>query len=183
MLIGTGLGQYCSRAALMSSNQYLNVPLPDFMVGKSDYFDDHISPSLILFEEVGEGSAMAKPYMTMLSLPVELGLILTAALFAVFAWNVFRCARVMTTNSGEVGSIGFVMMVGIVFFVLCCFIENYAEFTQAIFIPIILFIVAGSRARTALRAKKRSSAVGRPTIRESHSRRFGMASLSPGFTR
>jgi hypothetical protein len=183
MLIGTGLGQYSSRASLMTSNQYLNVPLPDFMVGKSDYFNDHIAPSLILFEEVGEGSAMAKPYMTMVSLPVELGLVLTAALVAIVGFTIFRCARLMTTNSGEVGWIGFVMMVGIIFFVLCCFIENYAEFTQAIFIPFILFVVAGSRARTELRSRESGATARRVTIPESANRRIGLASLSPRFTR
>src|SRR5262249_41706051 len=45
MLIGTGLGQYSSRAALMTSNEYLNLPLPAFMIGKSDYFSDYIRPS------------------------------------------------------------------------------------------------------------------------------------------
>jgi hypothetical protein len=37
------------------------------------------------------------------------------------------------------------------FFMLCCSIENYAEFSQAVFVPFILFIAAGSRAQTILR--------------------------------
>jgi len=61
LLIGTGLGQYSSRAALISSDEYLNIKLPRFLTGRSDYFDENIRPSLVLFEEVGDGSAMAKP--------------------------------------------------------------------------------------------------------------------------
>ncbi len=175
LLIGTGLGQYCSRAALMSSNEYLNVPLPAFLTGKSDYFKDHIGPSLILFEEVGEGSAMAKPYMSMVSLPVELGLVLTLVLLAVVGRRVFLCARMMAGNSGEVGWIGFVMMVGIIFFVLCCSIENYAEFSQAVFVPFILFVVAGSRAQTALRAAESNRLANRVSVRELNRRFFGLA--------
>src|SRR6185503_17843621 len=52
MLIGTGLGQYTSRAALITSNEYLNIPLPSFLTGKSDYFNDYIDPSLVLFGDV-----------------------------------------------------------------------------------------------------------------------------------
>ena len=38
MVFGTGLGQYSSRAALITSNQYLAVKLPDMLIGKSTYF-------------------------------------------------------------------------------------------------------------------------------------------------
>jgi hypothetical protein len=155
LLIGTGLGQYSSRAALITSNEYLSVELPRFMTGKSEYFDDHIEPSLLLFDDVGEGSAIAKPYMSVISLPVEFGLVLSIVLLAVIGRCVVWCVRVMTANDGEVGWIGFSMMVGMLFFVLCCMIENYAEFSQAVFVPFILFVVAGSRAQTALRAAEK----------------------------
>jgi hypothetical protein len=152
LLIGTGLGQYSSRAALITSNEYLNVPLPPFLTGKSDYFNDYIEPSIVLFNEVGEGSAISKPYMSMISLPVELGLVLSIVLLAVVCRSVIWCVWIMTGKGDQVGWLGFSMVVGILFFVLCCFIENYAEFSQAVFVPFILFVVAGSRAQTALRA-------------------------------
>jgi hypothetical protein len=41
--------------------------------------------------------------------------------------------------------------VGLVFFVLCCTVENYAEFAQAIFLPILLYIAATSRAQAMVR--------------------------------
>jgi hypothetical protein len=163
VIIGTGLGQYCSRAALISSNEYLNIHLPGFLSGQSGYFNEYIHPSLVLFEEIGEGSAIAKPYMSAISLPVELGLVLSIILLAVIGRGVFWCARLMTTSGGQTGWIGFTMMVGIVFFLLCCFIENYAEFSQAILVPFLLFVVAGSRAQTLLRtaACKQSQTVTR----------------------
>jgi hypothetical protein len=58
----------------------------------------------------------------------------------------------MMGTGDQLGQTGFAMTVGILFFVLCCFIENYAEFSQAVFVPFILFVVAGSRAQTLIRA-------------------------------
>src|SRR5262249_23888993 len=103
-------------------------------------------------------------------------------LLAVVGWNMFRCARITTNNTGELGWLGFVMLVGMVFFVLCCFIENYAEFCQAIFIPFILFIVAGSRARTLLQAAKNSRQARRTTAQASTKYPIGLA-LSPRFSK
>jgi hypothetical protein len=151
LLIGTGLGQYSSRAALISSDEYFNIKLPQFMTGRSGYFNDHIPRSVAIFEKIGEGSAISKPYMSAVSLPVELGLMLTIILLATICYRVMWSIRITTSNSEQLGWIGFTMMVGIFFFLLCCLIENYAEFTQAVFVPFILFIVAGSRAQTAMR--------------------------------
>jgi hypothetical protein len=58
----------------------------------------------------------------------------------------------MIGNRDQLGRIGFAMMAGILFFLQCCLIENYAEFSQAVFVPFILFVVAGSRAQTILSA-------------------------------
>jgi hypothetical protein len=151
-LIGTGLGQYSSRAALISSNEYLSVKLPQFMIGHSEYYDEHIRPAGVLFEEIGEGSAIAKPYMSALSIPVELGLVACFALFFFLSKRVLWCVKVMWGDAEQSGWIGFTTMVGILFFLCCCLIENYAEFTQAVFAPFILYVVAGSRAETMLGA-------------------------------
>jgi hypothetical protein len=151
VLIGTGLGQYSSRAALITSDEYLNVKLPGFMAGSSDYFSRYIRPSLDVFEDFGEGSAIAKPYMSLITLPVELGIVLSVALLMAVGRNALWCIRIMSSGCGQAGRIGFAMLVGIIFFLLCCTIENYAEFSQAVFAPFILFVVAGSRTQTVLR--------------------------------
>jgi hypothetical protein len=150
ILIGTGLGQYSSRAALISADEYLTVKLPSFITGRSDYFNDYIRPSLTLFEEFGEGSAISKPYMSVISLIVELGSVAFIILAALICQSMVRCNRLMASKNEQASWMGFAMTVGIVFFVLCCFVENYAEFSQAIFAPFILFVVAGSRAQTLL---------------------------------
>jgi hypothetical protein len=175
LLIGTGLGQYSSRAALITSNEYLSVQLPTLITGKSDYFINHIEPSLVLFNEFGEGSAMAKPYMTVISLPVELGLVLTTALLALLCRCVFWCVRVTMGNSDQLGLIGFSMLAGILFFMFCCFVENYAEFSQAIFVPFILFIVAGSRAQTLLSAATGNRLASRKNLSKSSNLSYPLA--------
>jgi hypothetical protein len=165
LLLGTGMGQYCSRAALIASNEYLSLRLPDFVTGQSGYFSDHIHPALLLFDEVGEGSAIVKPYMSAISLPVEFGLVLFTVFVTVIVRSAIWCARAMTGKSDELGWIGFSMMVGINFFAMCCLIENYAEFSQAVFVPFILFVVAGSRAETlqcAADAKLVKARIGMP---------------------
>jgi hypothetical protein len=152
LTIGTGLGQYASRAALITSNEYLAVELPALLTGKSDYYTEYIQPADLLFDQIGEGSAIVKPYMTVVNLAVELGLVMTIALAFVILRATNWSARLMMRSDGQAGWIGFSMTVGILFFVLCCFIENYAEFSQAIIVPFILFVVAGSRAKTILSA-------------------------------
>ena len=156
-LIGTGLGQYTSRAALITSDEYLNVRLPSVLVGRSDYYLDHVRPANSLFYSIGEGSAMAKPYMTALSIPVELGIPLTLALLALVIIQAVRCLQMMWSNSEELQKIGFAALVGICFLVLNCTVENYAEFTQAIFLPCLLYTVAMSRAIPMLEAEKQPS--------------------------
>ena len=152
LLIGTGLGQYSSRAALITSDEYLSVRLPRVLTARSGYFNEHIRPSMFLFEEIGEGSAIAKPYMSAVSIPVEFGLMLCAVLLLVIFRQVIWSAKVMWAHGDQLGQIGFSLMVGILFFLMCCLIENYAEFSQAIFTPFILFVAARSRAETMLRA-------------------------------
>ena len=54
----------------------------------------------------------------------------------------------MRSHHAQVAAFGLLSNVGILFFLMCCMIENYMEFPQAIFMPILLFVVAGSRAAT-----------------------------------
>jgi hypothetical protein len=179
LLFGTGLGQYSSRAALISSDEYLNVKLPGFLTGRSEYFDRYIRPPIALFEEIGESSAIAKPYMSVMSLPVELGLLLTILLIAAICHSVVWCTRVMAGEDEQLRRIGFTMLVGVLFFVLCCFIENYAEFSQAVFAPFLLFIVAGSRAQTMVRAAEFDRSRNGNRVRALSRSSYGLAAPRP----
>jgi hypothetical protein len=146
LLLGAGAGQYSSRAALITSNEYLNVKLPPVLSGESDYAGDHLPVAKAIFEESGEGSAISKPYYSLLSVFVEFGLIQTLVLAGVFLASLFRNLQLMRSPHPQVAAIGMFSSVGILFFLLCCTIENYMEFPQAIFIPMILYVIALSRA-------------------------------------
>ena len=67
------------------------------------------------------------------------------------------------------------MMVGILYYLGRCLIENNAEFTQAVFAPFILYVVAGSRAGTLLRTAPNSSCVDPPIVNEW---RFGRRAMA-----
>jgi hypothetical protein len=145
MLLGTGLGQFSSRASFITSNEYLTVELPAPLVGKSDYFR-LLRPAREEFAEWGEGSAISKPYFSLLSITVECGVLLTGALIGVLAVHVWRNLRLMRSSQRRVALTGMAANTGLVLFVLCCAVENYAEFPQAIFLPLLLYVLAISRA-------------------------------------
>jgi hypothetical protein len=161
LLMGTGLGQYSSRAALITSDEYLSVKLPRVLTGRSTYFDEHIRQSLFLFDKIGEGSAIAKPYMSAVSIPVEWGLVPCFIFLFIICRQLIWSAKVMWAHADQLGWFGFATMVGILFFLMCCLVENYAEFSQAIFAPFVLFVAARSRAETMLRARAAEQPAGR----------------------
>ncbi|MBM4088731.1 MAG: hypothetical protein FJ276_04780 [Planctomycetes bacterium] len=146
--LGAGLGQFSSRAALITSDEYLTVRLPSVMVGQSDYFSQIVRPAMAVFDVVGEGSAVSKPYSSVLSLFVELGAVLFAVLAVLFLGAICRNLVMMRSPIRGVAATGMMANVGLLFFALCCVIENYAEFPVAIFIPGLLYVAAQSRART-----------------------------------
>ncbi len=148
LVFGTGLGQFSSRAALITSNEYLSAKLPDMLVGKSKYFKQYVEPARELFAEYGEGSAISKPYCSVLSICVESGLVGSLLVGSVLVWHLLRNARLMYSADPWASLCGLLANVGLTFFVLCCTIENYAEFTQALFLPVLLYVAATSWART-----------------------------------
>jgi hypothetical protein len=156
VLFGSGIGQFTSRAALFSSGMYLQVSLPSFLLSRSDLFDEYIVPQMIYFNVVGEGSAMATPYLSILSLVTELGILPVALLIFVtsraFARNL-RAYRVgMSRGSWELQTLSFYCNFLIAFLICNAFIENYLELVQAISIPVILYIAAQGRIRALMQS-------------------------------
>ena len=145
-LLGVGLGQYSSRAALISSNIYLNMELPGPLSGQSTYFVDSMIPAMRRFDEVGEGSAIPKPYFSALSVVMELGPPLALICLGVMVVHLRRNLRWMLSSNPKIARIGLVSCTGLLFFLLCCIIENYIEFPQGIFLPYLLYLVAQARA-------------------------------------
>lgn len=150
VVLGTGLGQYSSRAALITSNEYLGIPLPGWLSGQSDYFARIVAPANWEFQEWGEGSAISKPYYSLLSLVVEFGLVISTVLAVVFVRGLVHGVKLMRMKQAQVAVIGTFTSVGILFFLLCCTIENYMEFSQGVFLPMLLLVIAWSRANYLL---------------------------------
>jgi hypothetical protein len=145
LLIGTGIGQYCSRAALFSSDDYLRTKLPGALSGKSHYYKRHLQHANEVFEETGEESALSKPYFSLLSVLTEFGLGVGVLLFLVLLIHLRRNFYLSKSPDKSCARFGLVANIGLTFFVLCCAVENYAEFPQAVFMPALMYIFAGSR--------------------------------------
>ena len=141
-VLGTGMGQYSSRAALITSNEYLNRKLPAVATGKSDYFSESISPANRQFMVTGEGSAISKPYFSLLSIVVEFGPLLAGGIFIIFMIHLGRNFRWLLSSTSQIARVGLISCVGLMFTFLCCGIENYLEFPQAIFVPLLLYFIA-----------------------------------------
>ncbi|MCE9544634.1 MAG: hypothetical protein K8T25_03830 [Planctomycetia bacterium] len=178
LLLGTGLGQFSSRAALMTSNDYLTFELPPMLVGKSTYYSQYIEPAMNRFNDYGEGSAIYKPYCSLLSVIVETGVLGTLFLTTLFGLHLYRNARLIRSADAWVSLSGMLVCVGMLFFALCCTIENYAEFAQALFLPALLYVAVTSRAKT--RVQERATAAGAATFRSLRSLQLlGPNALAP----
>ncbi|MFO7973167.1 MAG: hypothetical protein ACQESR_04940 [Planctomycetota bacterium] len=146
VLLGTGIGQFTSRGALITTGSYISVDLPDLFVATSDYYDNHVQSAMRIYEEVGEGSAISKPYFSLLTIPVEYGVI-QASLIALFLAMHFRLnLRLSRSPHPQVAATGVFANIGVLYLVLLCMVENYAEFCHALLVPFALYLVAVSRA-------------------------------------
>jgi hypothetical protein len=153
MIVGTGLGQFSSRAALFSSGEYLSVNLPSFLTGKSDVFVNHMMPQLDLFAVVGESSAIAAPYFSIISVFSEFGPLLSVALIAMAIAALAHNAKLSRYETEEIRDLSLYCNFFIVFLFLNCLIENYLEMVQANFIPILLYVLAQGRIRAILASR------------------------------
>jgi hypothetical protein len=146
LLFGVGLGQFSSRAAIMSSGGGTTVNLPKILMDTSTYYERFMKLPVFIFQQGGEGSAMAMPYFSILSVITEFGLVI-AALF------LFKIIQAVTENirlgaaSSEAWRLSCYCNFFIGFLLLCSFIQNYLELTQAIMIPVLLYIVSKARLR------------------------------------
>lgn len=147
LFMGVGLGQYSSRAALISSGTYLTTELPAVLTGTSAYYRDFVSPARYEYDLYGETSAISAPYCSALNIVVELGLPLAAFFLFIVSKQLYRNWCLAHSTDPRTRAIGLWANVGLVFFVLCCFIENYLEFPQAIFVPALLYVAAQATAR------------------------------------
>jgi hypothetical protein len=145
LLLGVGLGQFSSRAAIMSSSSG-RVDLPEMLVDTSTYYDRFMKLPVFLFQQNGESSAMAMPYFSALSVITEFGVVFAALFLFKIVQTVIENIR-LGAASREAWRVSCYCNFFIGFLVLCSFIQNYLELTQAIMIPVLLYIVSKARLR------------------------------------
>jgi hypothetical protein len=147
LLFGVGLGQFSSRAAIFSSGSGTSVRFPAILVDTSSYYERFMKLPVFLFQQNGEESAMAMPYFSVLSVITEFGLIVAGMLLFGIVRTVVENIRLGTASS-EAWRVSCYCNFFIGFLFLCSFIQNYLELTQAIMIPVLLYIVSKARLRT-----------------------------------
>jgi hypothetical protein len=147
LLLGVGLGQYSSRAAILNSGSGTKtVNMPKSLVDTSTYYDRYMTLPVFIFQQTGESSAMAMPYFSVLSVITEFGLVVAALFLFKIVQTVIENIR-LGAASPEAWRVSCYCNFFIGFLLLCSFIQNYLELTQAIMVPIILYIVSKARLR------------------------------------
>lgn len=144
-LLGTGLGQFCSRGAMFSSGEYISANLPDALTGKSYYYNRYVEPQLYLHRLSESPSAIATPNYSILSVLVELGVVVFLVLFicGLIEWRSNR--KLYKSTNAEIAGLAKFINATLLFTLLCSFVENYLEFVQATMLPVLLLIIAKSR--------------------------------------
>jgi hypothetical protein len=160
LLLGAGLGQYSSRAAILSSGSGTSVKLPKLLVDTSTYYDQFMALPVFIYQQTGEGSAMPMPYFSALSVITEFGLVIAALFLFKIVQTVIENIR-LGAVSPEAWRVSCYCNFFIGFLFLCSFIQNYLELTQAIMIPVLLYIVAKARLRALAESPAASDIVAR----------------------
>lgn len=144
-LLGTGLGQFCSRGALFSSGEYISSNLPAALTGKSYYYSKYVEPEMYIHRLSESPSAIATPNYSLLSVVVELGVIVFLVLFVLGIVEWRKNKKLFKNSNAEIAGLAKFINATLLFTLLSCFIENYLEFVQATTLPVLLIIVAKSR--------------------------------------
>jgi hypothetical protein len=145
LLLGVGLGQFSSRAAILTSGG-TSVHMPKILLDSSTYYERFMKMPAFNFQQNGGGSAMAMPYFSVLSVITEFGLVFAAIFTFKIVQTVIENIR-LGAASQEAWRVSCYCNFLIGFLFLCSFIQNYLELTQAIIIPILLYIVSKARLR------------------------------------
>jgi hypothetical protein len=90
---------------------------------------------------------MAMPYFSVLSVATEFGLVIAGVLLLKIAQTVIENVRLGAASPAAWRYSCYCnFFIGFLF--LCSFIQNYLELTQAIMVPVLLYIVSKARLRT-----------------------------------
>jgi hypothetical protein len=145
LFLGFGPGQYSSRASLIATGKYLGGMdnnknyffLPNDMTEpfKEYLWDDWLESTN---QEAYGGSAMSKPFYSIMSVYTEFGLIALGAILIYIIYRLTELRRVyLKPASSEKDKfskfLAFSTALSLLFLLFVCFIENYLEISQAIF--------------------------------------------------
>ncbi|CCH53516.1 hypothetical protein BN8_02616 [Fibrisoma limi BUZ 3] len=141
-LIGTGPGQFSSRAGLIASGTYLggldeNRTIPFFSIEKSSYFKNYafeVYYSMKTDKSTVHGAA-SRTFFSLMSLCIELGIILfSIVIYFIIKGLIFirrKYEVFKSLNSIQERDIAIMLSCSILFFVFISFFENYLEMIQA----------------------------------------------------
>ncbi|MCS6796492.1 MAG: hypothetical protein NZ516_11095, partial [Raineya sp.] len=149
ILFGLGLGQFSSRASLIGTGRYFgnfNNPSPilPFLSNEySSYFKDYIFDLWHHYENHPEtygGSAMSKPFYSILSLITEIGIIPAFLIFLFLLRFIFKLRSFFADKRNPYLQrlYAFIISSTIWFLFIISFVENYLEVTQAILVGLLL---------------------------------------------
>ena len=163
LFIGFGPGQYSSRASLIATGKYLGGMsssrsyffLPNDMTEPFERFlwDDWLESDI---EEIYGGSAMSKPFYSIMSIYTEFGLIILVAILLYIAYQILKLRtiylRPTLSEDDEVDKLlAFSIALSFLFLFFICFIENYLEISQAIFPGLLMMKYFSSQVYSAAR--------------------------------
>lgn len=126
-LIGNGIGEYSSRAALTCTGKYINFYNKLFHPSVSEYTNRYILSRYIKYNLEQKQGTMYSPYSTIISIQGEFGIIG----LLLFLYGIYYLLINSNKNAKTL----------ILFFFLSCFIENYLEFAKVIFLVYLLFFI------------------------------------------
>ncbi len=141
-VLGTGLGQFSSRAGLIASGTYLggldeNRSIPFFPISQSEYFKNYafdIYYSMKMDKSTVHGAA-SRTFFSLMSIYVELGI----AVSIIIVFYIIQKIRSLKTryllfnnyNLNYEKNIVIIIIATILFFIFISFFENYLEMSQA----------------------------------------------------
>jgi hypothetical protein len=147
LLLGLGPGQFCSRAGVIATGEYLQ-GASLFRTDDPYMFAKYLRPllDLVLLDERSAGGSSVWPWYSWLTIYAELGVIVTALILSAIIWLVVSTVRILRQSRGSARSV-LGVLVGTLLIAFLGIQENYWEIPQAIFPGILLLQAMYARAR------------------------------------
>jgi hypothetical protein len=165
-LIGVGPGQFSSRAGLIATGYYFGRPerprtAPFLPTSMSPAFRDYVLFAWLDFARApGITGSSTQPYFSWLSVYVEFGGLMFAAILLVVVASLFHLRRLAITPIAKLHALG--LGSSMVFLFMLGIQENYWEISQAIYSGILLMLVQYGRLRCLYRQVQPSPALTLP---------------------